>query len=245
MSDSPPPIHVYIHAAAMGDHWREIVAELVGMVEGSGLGDVAATKRLVLVGQGPTRYLASRGWDGWETVESAEGVDQYEYPTLRRLWEHAQEAPAGLFLYLHTKGASSPAEGQGAYAGKRHRDRWRRLMAYHLVACWRDRLADLAEADTVGCFPIGGPLPHYAGNFWWAQGYHLARLPEPAPMHPLRPGGEHPRLWAELWLQSIPGKYAVCYQPAAGMKGEFIAGAYRRHRDSSHGLVRSPRGGYH
>lgn len=221
-------LHVYIHAASMGDHWREIVAELVGMVDGSLLYDAAASLRCVVVGGGETRYLASRGFPKWETIEYGGWLDEYEYPTLRLLWEHACKEPDGYYLYLHTKGASSYRENsQGAYAGKRYRDRWRKVMAYHLVARWRERVAELADWDAVGCLPIGGPLPHYSGNFWWARGDHLAKLPEPAPMAPGRPGGEHPRLWAELWVQSIPGRYLSCYNHPSDLSHDFVEGVYR------------------
>ncbi len=222
------PLHVYIHAASMGDHWREIVAELVGMIDGSGLYDAASSLRCVVVGKGETRYLASRGLPKWETVEYGGWLDEYEYPTLRALWEHACKDPSGYYLYMHTKGASAGPEGKaGAYSGKRFRDRWRKIMAYYLVTRWRERVEELAGHDAVGCFPIGGPLPHYSGNFWWARGEHLARLPEPAPMPWGQPGGEHPRLWAELWLESVPGNFASCYNHPPSLDVAFVTGEYR------------------
>lgn len=229
MSATSPPLHVYIHAAAMGDHWREIIAELVGMVDGSGLYDAAGSLRCIVVGQGETRYLASRGLPKWDTIEYGGTIDEYEYPTLRALWEHACQDPSACYLYMHTKGASSALEDPrtGAYSGKRFRDRWRRIMAYHLVTRWRDRVEDLAHSDAVGCFPIGGPLPHYSGNFWWSRGDHLAKLPEPTPMAWGQPGGEHPRLWAELWLQSISGRFHSCYNHPPSLDEDFVSGVYR------------------
>ena len=221
-------LHVYIHAASMGDHWREIVAELIGMIDGSGLYDASSSLRCVVVGGGETRYLASRGLPKWETIEYGGSIHEYEYPTLRLLWEHARREPDGYYLYMHSKGASSYREGShGAYAGKRFRDRWRKIMSYYLVTRWRERVEELANADAVGCFPIGGPLPHYSGNFWWARGDHVTKLAEPAPQHPFQPGGEHPRLWAELWLQSIPGRFTTCYNHPTSIDQEFTSGVYR------------------
>ncbi|NDF13250.1 MAG: hypothetical protein EB060_10620 [Proteobacteria bacterium] len=101
-------------------------------------------------------------------------------------------------------------------------------MAYHLVTRWRDRVEDLAQADAVGCFPIGPPLPHYSGNFWWARGSHLTKLPQPAPMAYGRPGGDHPRLWAELWLQSVSGRFECCYENQPDLDTAFLTGQYRQ-----------------
>lgn len=222
-------LHVYLHCAAMSDHWREIVAETVGFVDGSGLYDAAASLHCIVVGPNPdTRYLACRGYPKWETVDYGGWLDEYEYPTLRALWSKAKADPSACYLYLHTKGASAGRENSlGAYNGKRFRDRWRKIMLYNLVTRWRDRVEDLASCDSVGVFGVGGPFPHYSGNFWWATGEHLAKLPEPEPRDLGEPGGEHPRLWAELWIQSLAGRHRCCYDLPSCVDTAFLTDAYR------------------
>jgi hypothetical protein len=215
------PIHVYLHAA--GAHWREIGAELFGTIEGSGLYDAATSLSCVVVGGGQTRYLAPRGCPKWEVVEYGGYLDEYEYPTLRALWQRSKEDHKAHYLYLHTKGASSRPEGRlGAYSGKRFRDRWRKIMMHHLVTRWREAVTQLCHHDAVGSLYTGEPWPHFAGNFWWARGEYLATLPEPRPRE-----WQHPRLWAEFWLGAGGARMAELYPLPSDLELAFLTDEYR------------------
>lgn len=200
-------LRVYLHCPMMGQFWREIAGEMWGQIDGSGLYDASDDLTAVLTGDDCRRYLPWRGQPKWrEIVTGADPRASYEYPTLYQLWLDAQADPDAAYLYLHLKGASAClSDIPCQWSGRRGRDRWRRIMAYHLVGQWRQAVSFLADHDSVGCWLVPSETPHYGGNFWWARGDWLAKLrrPEPAPWG--WPGGDHPRLWAELWLMSEPG----------------------------------------
>ena len=184
----------------MGDFWREVNCELVSAINASGLYDASTSCNMVFVGRGETRYLTGRGMPKWDTHEFAGEVWEYEYPTLRLAYKQSLADPCSKILYMHTKGVSSPYAGGTAYEGRRFRGYWRQVMTYHVVNRWRECVGLLDEYDAVGPFQVPPPRPHFGGNFWWARGEHLARLGEPNPDF----NDLHPRLFAELWIQSQP-----------------------------------------
>lgn len=201
-------LRVYFHVAMMGEFWREIAAEVWGQIDGSGLYDDAHELTAVLTGDDCRRYVPWRGQPKWREIVTGQDVAQaYEYPTLYQLWQDAQEDPGAAYLYLHTKGASArPSPDKPCqWISRRGRDRWRRIMARHLIGDYRRAVADLSDYDTSGCWLVPAEIPHYGGNWWWARGEWLAGLPRPEPAPWGWPGGDHPRLFAELWLMSKPG----------------------------------------
>ncbi len=179
-------IRVFLHVAGM-NHYREIVAELSGMINGSGLYD-AAELTAVTVG---TCDLSGLFGERWQT-RGGGPLERFEFPTLRHLHAIAQTHPEDSFLYLHTKGASQPAR-------RASRDAWRRYMARCVITDWRQCVDLLGDHDTVGTEirqPPKHANMHYAGNFWWARGDYLSRLPQPVPKFVWK--GE--RYAAETWL---------------------------------------------
>ena len=190
-------IRVSLHVAGM-HHYREIVAELVGAIHGSGLYDEAETLTVCTVGD--VDLLGLMG-ERWQVVKGG-SLEQYEYPTLRLIHTDAQSQPDVKYLYLHTKGVSRPRL-------RASRDAWRRYMTRFLITEWRHCVDLLDRCDTVGTelrLPPQNSPAHYAGNFWWANGSHLAQLP--APSHKFVWRGE--RFGAETWLlESTPN--ASCY----------------------------------
>lgn len=186
-------IHVYLHVAGIG-YYREVVAEIMGQLSGSGLYDAAASITFCMVGaKGSTTvsYLT------WPKVlhEWGGDLDEWEYPTLRLLWRQACKEPDARYLYLHTKGVSRP--------DRKFCNSWRRAMTHRLIERWRECLIELDTHDTCGIYHIHRPTghAHYSGNFWWARGDYLARLTYPEP----RPIDQHPRMFAEIWLLTGEG----------------------------------------
>lgn len=183
--------HVFLHVATMGSFWREVVSELCGEINGSGLYDRAASLNAVVVG-GERWAKTPLTYQRWRVFEAGE-LWRYEYPTLQRLWRHARDetdGQRGHYLYLHTKGVREENS-------RRYRAMWRRWMSYYLVTRWRDSVTKLEDGfDVVGSLAIGEPMPHFAGNFWWARGDYLATLPEPRPVE----FGINERVWAEMWV---------------------------------------------
>jgi hypothetical protein len=196
-------IRVYLHVAGM-HHYREIVAELAGMIDASGLYDAAGSLSVVTVGQVDLSHLLG---EKWTVANGSDSLDAWEFPTLRAIHQHAIERPEDKYLYLHTKGVSR-ADPRGRAA----RDSWRRYMAWHVIRNWKTCVELLHQYDTVGTEirrpPKHSPM-HYAGNFWWARGYWLRSLPSPEPHFVWK--GE--RYAAETWLLgSRPNSLAYSFR---------------------------------
>jgi hypothetical protein len=100
-------------------------------------------------------------------------IEDYEFPTLARVWRQAQE-DRGAFLcyYLHTKGASLVATRRRAPANA-----WRIYMEYFNIERWRDCVAALREYETCGV-ELQSNESHYSGNFWWATSEYVRKLPD-------------------------------------------------------------------
>lgn len=182
------PLAVYLHVATIGDH-RAIVAELAGAIHASGLYDAATSLTCYVVGDAPTWPL----WQRWR-VERAGPVDGYEYPTLRALWQWAASNKDAAVLYVHTKGASKGIRGDAEHPT----DAWRRYMVDCVIRRWRECIGLLDRFATVATELRRPPrhVPHYAGNFWWANADWIAARPEPEPMYVWH----HVRYGAETWL---------------------------------------------
>jgi hypothetical protein len=123
----------------------------------------------------------------------------YEIPAL----EIASQTHRGKVLYFHTKGVTMP-EDPG-----RQKHRW--LMQHFVLRQWRDCVRDLDDHDVAGVYWRSDlpQIPHFTGNFWWANAEFLRGLPD-IREYPkqfrladhLRI--HHPRCAAEFWLGSGP-----------------------------------------
>jgi hypothetical protein len=99
-----------------------------------------------------------------------------------------QDRREPLLLYLHTKGVGGDAQLSG-------KEDWREFMAHFLIErhclCIRRLAARGGDGAHIGASrpsPLAAtcgvdlrftPLPHYAGNFWWARADYVARLRSP------------------------------------------------------------------
>lgn len=131
----------------------------------------------------------------------AEADSGFEQVTLEALHAWAKEQDFGVpVLYAHTKGSYHPDVQQ---------ELWRQNMTHHLVANWRDRVAELESGafDVVGChWWVRGyrdvPSPVFAGNFWWATCGYITGLPAV---------GQDERHDAEFWIGlNNPRMKALC-----------------------------------
>lgn len=169
------------HIGALGD-WQRIVAEQYVTLRACGLYD--ASDRIVVGFIGGmnrqqelnTPAIPILGDPKFE-VFATEDVEDYEFPTLARVWREAQERDDPfLCFYLHTKGAS--------LMGTRRREAasaWRAYMEYFNLERWMDCVDILETHETCGV-ELQSKLPaiarHYSGNFWWATSDYVRKLPE-------------------------------------------------------------------
>lgn len=102
---------------------------------------------------------------------ASSNVEEYELPTLARLFEHCVAHPDERILYLHTKGV-------GKEVNPCIED-WVQYMLYFLVEKHKDVILKLDTHTTVGVDLRQEPVLHYSGNFWWANASFITTLPHP------------------------------------------------------------------
>lgn len=162
-------ILVFYHAWC-GGVFESIVPNQLEKIVFSGLYGAAETIRVSLVGPHAAlvaRVLPRYGMKFTASVVAPEDTS-HERVTILAAREMAKSEDK--VLYLHTKGAASPRSPANV------RD-WRILMEAALVMDFRDRIAELDTHDVVGVNYRQEPKPHFSGNFWWARGDYLKKLP--------------------------------------------------------------------
>jgi hypothetical protein len=168
------PIRGFWHIGALGD-WRSIVREQYRKLRASGLYD--ATDEIVVgfIGGKTLRHELDVPivGDPKFKVFATDDVTDFEFPTLARLWQAAQEQRAPyLCYYFHTKGASYQGDSR-----QRAAKAWREYMEFFNLERWRDCVAALERYETCGV-ELQCEASHYSGNFWWATSEYIRKLPD-------------------------------------------------------------------
>lgn len=179
---------VIFHHIYQVNQWEEIVEE-----------------QKKLVGEIPDhQYIANY---------TKEGDKGYELPTLQKLWEYCQQAQTNEpICYIHTKGVTTPK--------RRKRRLWRETLNYWVLRRWQDNVVLLEKCDMAGArafnFKMDGhEVPHYSGNFWWANSDYIKGLPSPTQYiedfdFAYSPdGSDHRRFGCEFWVGSAHPKMGV------------------------------------
>lgn len=182
-------LHHAYHLYADGE-WQQGWAEHLKALS-FGLQNELSTFAVGIVGSSERRALAH------DTVTAAgasvvvERDTGFEQETLD--WVDAfVDTCDGYLLYTHSKGAGYPT---GISIP------WRRTMTFDAIVQWDNCVRLMNEGiDCVGTVwheasPSFGPVPYFAGNFWWAKHTMLRRLPPPS---------RENRFGAEGWLGLCP-----------------------------------------
>lgn len=202
--------YAYYHLATLGAY-QAVADELLDTVMGSGLIDRLDALTCVVCGdEKPRLPMHSK----LKIVYARQDVGKFEFPTLQRLRLAALANPEAYYLYFHGKGVTKP-ENQPI------RD-WRRYMAHFVLEQWPLCLAVLNNADTTGVdwAAFRGTEWHYSGNFWWARGAYLAKLPELDDTH-----GRHA---CEFWIGRGTGTHGCLWQSRIALWARHL---YRYPRD--------------
>jgi len=139
----------------------------------------------------------------------------YESVTLKKLWIRTQRESSFAALYFHSKGITgiermiSKNKDYDVFVNTLH---WRKLMEWAVIENHEKCLEELKTNDTVGVNWTDWPMPHYSGNYWWANSDYLRKLSDPEDkewMNSYRT--RHPilmdphttdRMFSELWIGS-------------------------------------------
>lgn len=179
-------IVVAYHVSAVRD-WQDVVNDQIVKLQYSGLYDAAEAVYCFVSGQDAdacVELLRSCG-KKFQVVISCPPDTTHERLTLHGIMNPLLGAVKAetKVLYIHSDVVTRTAP-------------WRYAMEYFLIKKWRDCVANLDSGDdTVGIFMQTEPKLHYSGNFWWARGSHLQKLPLP-----IGPVYSDP----ETWVCSIP-----------------------------------------
>lgn len=200
ISPPPPPVPLYIpidlaeslqvvyHIATIGN-WQEIVREQLNLLSNSGLGSATKYIYVNVVGMDENQFshikstlFANYPFFNKMRFEFHGSLQEYEFPSIRKVQEVARNYPNAKILYFHTKGASHGVkETVNASWNKnqiKNAAQWRRFMEYHAITKWRDAVQALNEFEACGTdwgrASLDKPF-HFSGNFWWATAKYINR----------------------------------------------------------------------
>ena len=161
-----PKIYGFMHIATI-NNWKDITKELISFIKGDGL-----LKRTMILSQvviGPEHYLIKKN-KKIKVISFGSKLNQWEYPTLKTLWEKCRASDEEFYVYYcHTKGVS--------YGPNIKSDTWRHAMATATLSNWKDCVKVLDSGqNTCG---IMRTKNYYAGNFWWARASYIRTLKRP------------------------------------------------------------------
>ena len=189
-------IYVFIHVCAISNY-RSVFTKLLNTIKSSNLYGLITKIYVVVLG---TFDITDEMYKDTklEVIYNNENTRTYERTTLNFMRAHAlQHEENYKYLYLHTKGLQ--------YNGQNHCvNDWIDLMLYFLVInC--DTCIDLLNLyDACGVNFLSDPQPHFSGNFWWANSFHIKKLPH------LQNYDWY--LESEMWLCNFNGTYVSLHQ---------------------------------
>lgn len=197
------PIYGVYHIYCDKD-WQNMVAAQIRHLKDSGL--FAVTEKLyvsmICRSDEDVPELHRIVGDDGKLAVVADGRDplKFEYPALQFLHEKCMQEDC-LVYYFHTKGITYQnfdTTDRKFNRFKRNIESWRLMMEYFLFDKWKVAVnllsgSKLAAADGPQVKPAAGerfdvygcyrfpppPMSYYlyAGNFWWARGKYIRRLP--------------------------------------------------------------------
>ena len=102
--------------------------------------------------------------------------------TLNEIYEYSRDHPEAKILYIHTKGIIRPFKCDTYFPSNDAKPwvyNWRNCMQRHLISGYRQCIQDLDDHDLVGVKWKATPVPHFSGNFWWANASYINTLESP------------------------------------------------------------------
>jgi len=158
---------IFFHIATIGNY-KEIVNEIIGHLEDSGLLKKAYKIYFSVVGSGEVDLPLNNNC----SISYDLDLNFGEFITLTKLKNLADFIESNLkILYIHTKGATSDPSNQPI------KD-WREYMLYFNVDKYKDMLNYLDSHDACGVDFVEDPVKHFSGNFWWANSSYIKSLPK-------------------------------------------------------------------
>jgi hypothetical protein len=163
----------YIHVCQIGQ-WRTTYDMIMNAVKSSGLYDACREIRVGVCNNNGYILPDERFKDPKVVLIDYGASEKYERVTLHKMREHA-EIDSVQYWYAHTKGIKH-FDNEGPV--KDCVVDWIKLMIKWNFTEWKYATKALMHNDTYGCEYSSKPMPHYSGNFWWANSCYIRTLPK-------------------------------------------------------------------
>jgi hypothetical protein len=193
------PVADFYHFSTMRNSWRSIVIEQMTIARLSGLINASSNVYVTGLGNIPDNKNISDIFADSKFIYEYKNnqLDQYEYPTLKKLEKFCFYNNKSFVWYAHSKGASHPVDDVAD---------WRGVMNYFVLDKWQlcHRLLFFTNYTTCGAILTfdskrkPGWNTYYAGNMWWAKCSHINRLTR------IEKLDQKDRYIAELYVTSEP-----------------------------------------
>ena len=206
------------------NNWQDIMEEQMKLIIDSGLYDNLRTCSIHLCYHGDDEQV-TKMMDLITKYDEENKIichyienNFYEYPTLQRLHEFANESDSYI-LYLHLKGVWSSTDTSKNKEAIRS---WRKCLEYFNIEKWSDCINKLNEGyEVVGAlYNYNEKEPLFSGNIWWTTSEYVKKLKYPEYDESKNPylgkpenDGTWCRVECEKWINTIPNNFHNFYVP--------------------------------
>lgn len=163
-------IKIFLHICTIGEYQR-IFDEIINKIRYSGLFDKSIIN-VCITGDNDLNVYIEKGTSDILhhniKYHNLGDSSRWEFPTLQFMEDNINEGDK--VLYIHNLGAT----GDSIY-----KQSWRKYLTYFNIEKWEECIKALDNGyDTCGVDFRTNPVPHYSGNFWWANASYLKTLPK-------------------------------------------------------------------
>lgn len=159
-------IKIYFHLATMGEY-QVIHDELIQIINESNLLNENIMLKVCVVGDG---FLHKKHNEKISYLNVG-NINQYEFPTLQEIENDIEKIEQNFkILYIN---------GLGVTDNSVYKKSWRSYLSHFNITHFRECLNSLDNGyDVCGVDWRTDPVPHYSGNFWWANSEYVKTLPK-------------------------------------------------------------------
>ena len=159
-------INIYFHLATIGEY-QLIYEELINKVIESDLISKINTLFVCIVGDGNLNPIHH---DKIKTIKVG-NVQDFEFPTLEKIENDISLINDNIkILYFN---------GLGVTGNTPNKKNWRSYLTYFNIVKFDECIKSLDNGyDVCGVDWRTDPVPHFSGNFWWANSTYLKTLPK-------------------------------------------------------------------
>ena len=156
----------YFHLATIGEY-QTIYNELVGKMIESNLIDKVDTLYICIVGDGDLKKIEHCKIE----IIRVGNIHDFEFPTLEKIENDILSTNDNIkILYIN---------GLGVTGNTPNKKNWRSYLTYFNIVKFDECIKSLDNGyDVCGVDWRTDPVPHFSGNFWWANSTYLKTLPK-------------------------------------------------------------------